>query len=208
MDFDERLLYIVIGVIIGFIAGYWTHALREGNKKLDVIKEEIHEVDEIVKGENPNYPPPTNTERGSISFVNLCAIIVVMITVFAAVQSQRAVNGSHDTQNRQSALISCTASVVEKTIGTLKIRSDFTLNQVDANVDLQRAQSEMIAVLLHDPPFSTQRQVNAFKGYFDALNHFVHAASTSQDTAENNPYPTVDQFNRCIKREIENRKDD
>jgi hypothetical protein len=204
MGFDDRLLYILLGAFIGFVAGYVTGALRESNKKLTEIKEELDEVDEIVNNEKP--PRHQSNERGILSTrigLNVVVATLVLLTGISAIRAQVAVNNVNETQDRQEALTSCTADIVEQTIETLKIRSDFTLSQVDANVDLQRAQSEMISVLLHEPPYSEQRQIEAFKQYFDALNHFVAAASNAQNTATENPYPTVSQFGNCIDKRLE-----
>jgi hypothetical protein len=215
MGFDDRLLWLIFGVIIGFLLGYLTHWIRDTTEKLerithrlDKIKEELDEVDDLVK----QYHPPkkssrrSRNERGVLTTrlgMNVSLGIVVALTAFAAFQSQRAVNGVHNSQHRETAVTTCTTQILKSTIKILDVRSEFTRNQAAANVDLQRAQSEMISVLLHEPPYSNERQLNAFKAYFQALNDFVEANGKSETSAKENKYPTVTEFNACVQKELE-----
>lgn len=210
MTFDDRLLLLIIGVLFGYFVGVSQERFRQAMRKIDDIKEELDEVDEIVKEYHPDWRSRLRG-RGQDGVLttrvglNIVVAFLVIVTAIGAVQAGIAVNRVNATQDRQNSLITCTAQIQRQTIKALNVRTKFTRHQVKANIDLQRAQSEMISVLLHEPPYSDQRQIEAFKAYFDALNHFVNAASKSQDKSADNPYPNVEQFNACIAEQ--NRED-
>jgi hypothetical protein len=203
MSLDDRLAWLVIGCVIGFIVGYLTRMLRDTLIRLDEIKEELDEVDDIVKSEHPDWRSRIRDERGIMSnrlSANIALFVVVVITAYAAFLSQEAVNGLHDTQDRQAAITSCTETYLEETIHTLNVRTQFTLSASSANVDLQKAQAQMVAVLLHRPPFTQARRTHAFRLYFRALQQYVLRGSASKATANKNPYPTDTELNACIDR--------
>lgn len=211
MTLDDRLLWLIVGIIIGFLLGYLTKELRDTNEKLDEIKKELDEVDDIVKHFHPEYEgreehrrTHARDERGVLDTRvgrNVALAVVVLLTAIAAFRSQAAVNRVHDAQDQQRAISVCVATTLADTIKTLNLRTEFTRNQATANVDLQRAQSQLLGVLLHRPPYPDPVQRHAFHKYFHALNDFVHAYGQSENTADKNPYPTVVQFDKCLEQE-------
>lgn len=206
MAFDDRFIAFLLGISAGFLLGYLTAWVRTITAKLDKIKEELDEVDEIMKEYHPDWRVRLRRrdERGILNSrlgMNLVVALLVALTAISAIRAQAAVNDVKDTQAQQEALTACTASMLTETIQTLDVRSNATREQVKANVDLQRAQSEMVSVLLHQPPYTEARRVAAFKAYFDSLNQFVSAADNVEDKAISLPYPTVEQFNACIEKE-------
>ena len=88
MGLDDRLAYLMIGCAIGFILGYFVRALRD-------IKEELHEVDEIVKKQ----------ERGEAGFMrfpmvaNAALILVLGLSLWASFTTQKVNNELADTQD-------------------------------------------------------------------------------------------------------------
>lgn len=191
---DDRFFALLVGGLVGFVLGYLTCWVRVANEKLKAMDKVLDEVHRKVQDH-------THDERGIMTTragMNTALAVVVALTVFASFQSQRAVNAYKDSQRREAALTSCTASILKETITALDVRSNFTRKQAAANVELQRAQSELVAVLLHQPPYTNQRQTAAFKKYFTALNRFVNAFDKAEDTADNQPYPSIQEFNACI----------
>ena len=207
MEFNDRFLSLLVGGAFGYILGYLTSWVRVTNDKLATMKNELDGVSEILSKtrQNPKTRSRKRDERGAMTadgWTSVALIIVVAFTAFSAFQSQRALNGYKDTQNQQQALTACTARILKDTIATLDVRSNFVRKQASANVDLQRAQSEMIAILLHEPPYTDERQLAAFKTYFDALNSYVSASDKAEQLASEQPYPTITEFNTCISEEI------
>lgn len=90
MDLFERVLFFVIGAGVGFILGYVVARLRIIEIKVDAVKTEIHEVDEIVKHER--------NERGALRLPSLLHAMmgVVFVIVVAASFSTARVNAQLD----------------------------------------------------------------------------------------------------------------
>jgi cell division protein FtsB len=203
MSLDDRLYWLIIGCLIGFVLGYLTKMLRDAEKKLDDIKEEVDEIEEIVKFEHPDWHSRKRDERGIMSTrvgSNIALVIVVTITAFAAFQANKAVNQVHETQNRQAAITSCTETYLKDTIRTLNLRTVFTLSASRGNVRLQTAQANWLTILAHKPPPTPAENQKAFHTYFRALRTYVRLGTNSQRTANTNPYPTDKDLVDCIDR--------
>lgn len=198
MAFDDRLTWLMLGVVIGFFAGYITRTLRE-------IKEEIHEVDEIVKSEWHEK----HDEAGAISFPswpNIALLIVIMATGFAAFQSQEAANkvtSTQDelikTQNRLESVVSCNKELLGQALTILNARTRASEEAARANLQLQKSQSLMFDVLLHVPPYGPEREAQSLKIYSEDLKAFVDAGGLSQFTAKANRYPKASDLIDCIE---------
>lgn len=80
MDLYEKLIYLSIGGAIGFILGVFAARLRTIEMKVDAVKSEIHEVDEIVKGQDAR--DEAGYWRPSLNSVML--VIVLALTASAA----------------------------------------------------------------------------------------------------------------------------
>lgn len=201
MGLDDRLEWLLIGCVLGFFAGYATRFFRETNMSLKEIKEELDEVDEIVK----RTPRGGHNENGFISAelaVKIALPIVVIITALAAFQSQIALNRSHDVQNESKARSTCTVIYLGKTFDALKVRTNYTENRAEQDAELQRAQAAMFSILLHEPPYSDEKQTAAAQDYFSELGEFVSASSTTAKHFDDNPYPTDKDLVACVEEHL------
>lgn len=190
MGWPERLEWLMLGCIIGFILGYIVRTLRE-------IKEELDEVDDIVKADH-GLP---KSERGAIhtpTIAGFMLLVVVAITAWAAFASQQASNKVQATQDQLARVTSCNKAYLSKTIATINARTRYSQRQAVANVELQKSQARFVTLILHEPPYSEQRRRDAFTEYLNDLNTFINTSSDQANTVEQNPYPTTDELDSCI----------
>lgn len=199
MGLDDRLLYLLLGMAIGFVLGRFTRSLRD-------IKEELDEVDELVKEHNdPNH------HRNEGGFVKptgvggIALLIVIVVTVGGAFFAQKAANDAQSAiqeqdraQDRLIRVTRCNAAYLSKTIAALNERTTYTGQQAHANVDLQKDQFTFFNLLLHRPPYPADKQFSAAQDYKGSLQQFLEVAGKAQDKAKQNPYPTNKELNRCL----------
>lgn len=198
MAFDDRLGWLLIGVVIGFFLGYLTRTLRE-------IKEEVHEVDEIVKSEWNKH----RDEKGSInlpSWPNIALIIVILATVFAALQSQSAANKVKSTQDelfrtqqKLENVVGCNKELLDQTLKVLNVRTRTAEAAAKANLSLQQSQKWLLDVIFHVPPYSTERQEIARKLYAEDLKEFLDTGNNSEFVSKINRYPKAADLTDCIE---------
>jgi len=182
MNFDDRLSYLLIGCLIGFFLGY---VIRH----IQTIEKEIDDIMGSRKSE---------TKSGNGSYINNVALLmVVLLTTFAAVSSQKATNGFESTQDQLARTTSCDQQFLTKTISTLNERAEFTTNRAVANINLQKEQAQFLKVaVLEDVKTSTIRA--SLTSYLNSLNRYVEASSKYSTSRRANPYPTTSQLKDCI----------
>lgn len=198
MAFDDRLTWLLIGVVIGFFAGYVTRTLRE-------IKEEVHEVDEIVKSEWHEK----HDEAGALSptfWPNVIMILVVVITFWAAVQSQIAANKVTSTQadlittqKQLGNVVSCNKKLLTQALDVLNARTRVSEEAAKANLQLQKSQGLMFDVLLHIPPYEADRQTRSVQVYAEALKKFIDAGGAVEYSTKVNRFPKAEDLSDCIE---------
>lgn len=148
-------------------------------------------------------------ERGIVKhrvLADVTLLIIIVITVWAAVQSQIAVNKVTENQEaveRQYQIRAkenaCISSVLFATVQALNERTSFTVAQAEANVALQRAQAEMLGYFLDLPPDATEEERRAVTTrYFEALTDFINLSVQTQDKAEEFKFPTEEEFIACL----------
>lgn len=190
MGADERIGWMLLGMAVGFIAGYIVRSLRELREDVHHVKEELHEVDGIVKhklGER-------NGDEGFMSnryVADIAMIVVMIIVVAAALLSQKASNDVHTSTG-------CTREFLEKTIVALNERTEFAGAQAKANIELQRAQQDFFELLLRKPPETEARRSAAAQDYLANLNKFIELNTKTADKVTKNPYPTSEQLQDCL----------
>lgn len=186
MGLDERVAYLIIGGIIGFILGYIVRSLRDINQKEDavynLIKKDRDETGEIRKP----------TAQGVALF------FVVCLTLFASVQSQMNSNEVEDSQDQQATVTRCTQSYLSQVLVAVNERTTYSRDQSIAAVELQRAQAEFIALALQDPPFEQARVLAGLTKYQDKLNKYVELVGKTASKQAANAYPTDEDFAMCI----------
>lgn len=196
MAFDDRLQFLLLGMAIGFVLGYLVRLVRE-------IKEELDEVDDIVKKELGNH------DRGESGFMeirylkDIAILLVVGLTAWASFVSQKASNDSQDTQDRIETVTYCMLTSQSEALNALNERSTYTKEQANANIDLQTDFATFFNLLLHQPPFSSEEQRKAAEKYQTSLNNFVDVSKKTRSKVEDNPFPTVDDLRTCIRKGAE-----
>jgi len=209
MSLDDRITWLLIGCALGLVLGYWTRYLQETRQSLKGNKEELDEVDDIVTS---IHNTEKRSERGFGSTelaVKIALPIVVLITAWAAFQAQVALNHYKVqqaqikmTQDETAAQTVCTRTILSQTISALNIRTQYTQNQAQANVELQRAQAQLLRILLHKPPYSEEAREDASTDYAWSLGDFLTSASTTSDSFDENPYPKDDALAICIRNQL------
>ena len=216
MAFDDRLLFLLLGVGIGFVFGYLTRLLqgvRDIKKELDEVKEELNEVDSIVKENLGDHhysgthvgtdeePISRQNEKGFMTYrwgANIAVLLMVVLTAWAAFVSQKASNDVKHSQERIEQIVSCNRATTADVIESLNGRSTYSVNMAQANIDLQRAQSDFFTLLAHKPPYSEERRTRAFLAYLDSLTAFLELAEKNKGNLATNDFPTIDDFEDCL----------
>lgn len=201
MDLFERAIFLCIGGVVGFILGYTVARLRE-------IKEELDEVDECVKycREVHEHIPKRNTsrvrdERGSMRIplvADAVLLLVVALVAYAAFASHKANNDVEDHQQDVARITECNQEYLANTIEAFNERTTYTQDQAHANVDLQRAQAELLKVLREEPPPSELRSDEAFDKYFEVLSDYLEVNTKTRLKQNEYPYPTSEELDSCL----------
>lgn len=193
MGFDERLSWWLLGCAIGFVVGYIVRSLRD-------IKEELNEVDEIVKKK-------WSSDEGGFMRMpilgDVALIFVICLTVWAAFASQKATNDVKANTETIKVMTICNQEFLDKTIQALNERTRYSAEHANANVRLQRAQAEYLNLYLQEPPTTSEEQREGLKRYFDALTDFVTVTAKFTTKVEQYPYPTNEELEDCLTSEGE-----
>lgn len=191
MAFDDRLFYLILGMAIGFVLGRFTRSLGE-------IKEELDEVDEIVK---EKLDPHHRNEDGFVKpsgVMGVALFVVIVVTVGAAFLSQKASNDAQSTQDRLARVTACNTALLSKTIVALNERTTYTGAQARANVKLQEAQSNFFDLLLHKPPYTERKRFQAAQAYQSSQHKFLDLTRKTANKTDRNPYPTAEELRHCL----------
>lgn len=129
---------------------------------------------------------------------DIALLLVIALTVWAAVSSQYATNDVQNTQRRLDRISTCNQEYLSKTISALNQRTSYFQAQSDANVKLQKAQSSYIAIFFQQPPPGTPAAVAALKQYFKALTEYLQVSDKSSKKARDNPFPTNRDLKTCL----------
>lgn len=198
MGLDDRLWYLLTGMAIGFVLGYFTRSLDRLKDEVAEIKEELDEVDEIVKEERnlrqhneDGFVKPTGA-------MGIALFIVIAVTVGAAFLSQRASNDAQNAQDKLADVTSCNTVLLSKLTDVLNERTTYTGAQANANIELQQAQSTFFDLLLHRPPFSEHRRYLAAQHYQESQHKFLDLTKKSANKVEDNPIPSKQELERCL----------
>lgn len=194
MGLDERFWYLILGGVLGFIVGYVVRSLRD-------IKEELHEVDEIIKRDHRNHD---RDESGKVQmdrhmFNNIALVVVIGICVWAAFSTQKTNNELEETQAYVAQSTECNQEMLFRVIDAVNQRTTYTVSADASNVKLQEAQSEFFKIILHRPPYDALTREEAARTYFEALKKFLDLTAKTGEKIEDNPYPTVEEFVACLE---------
>lgn len=183
----ERLGWMLFGMAVGFVAGYIVRALRELKDDVHEIKEELDEVDDIVKYKLHN-DDGFMSNRLVADAMMIVVLVMVLISTVVSIRASRTVEAN----------ASCSRDIFEKTIIALNERTEYTSAQATANVDLQQDQKEFFALLLKKPPEPEAKRSQAAQNYLSSLEKFVDLASKTAVKVDNYPYPTNEELQACL----------
>lgn len=191
MAFDDRLQYLLLGIVIGFVLGYLVRLVKD-------IKEELDEVDTIVKRIEHH-----DDESGFMRYpwiANIAILLVVGLTAYASFVSQKASNEVADAQEQQEQVVACNQMVLAQALEALNERSTYTTGMATSNIELQQSQSDFFTILLHKPPYSEQKRTKAVQDYYSDLQTFLRIAHKNVKKVKNNPLPTIEDFQDCLSK--------
>lgn len=205
MGMDDRVAYLVLGCIIGFILGYFVRSLRD-------IRQTTHHTDEVVT--------KIRDESGFIKKVSASGIalfLVVALSFFASVQSQMNSNAVEKNQKQQKEIltafgknqtqqkriVTCTQSYLSKVLVAVNERTTYSKDQSLAVITLQKAQAEFITLALQDPPLESSRVEKGLRTYLNSLNAYVEIVSKTANKQAQNAYPTDEALASCLSGEKE-----
>lgn len=192
MSFEQRLVYLLIGLGVGFILGYQVRSLRALKSQQDT---ENKTNEDMTRG--------MSNDEGAIR-VNLlerfALLLVVCMTAYAAISSQLSSNKSDRNTAELQATTKCTVTYQSKLLKAVNARTRYSAVQSDANRELQKSQADFLGKFI-TPSKPTQADLNnALRKYFGSLTNFVEISSKANESVKNNPYPTVAEFQDCIKK--------
>lgn len=139
-------------------------------------------------------PGKRRTYTGVVNGVALA--LVVIVTAYAAFLSQVASNKVQDSQDQRDRENQCTSTIIFNTVKTLNERTQFSTQQAQANVELQKSQLEFITTLV-----TPQEQADyqpKLEQYFKALKNYNMIVAKSAGKAESYPYPLPEQYAQCL----------
>lgn len=179
----ERTVILVVGLALGYILGR-------------LHKSKGSQVNERGAARLPRFKKP--------KFINVMALVIVVIVSYSAFQSNRASNDAQDAvsqvqdvQAQSDNIQNCISIVLFDTVQALEGRTLYTTSQTDANIELQKAQLRLVTVG-SNAELSEEEQTVLFQEYVEALRHFVKTAVKTQEQQELFPYPTTDSFVECL----------
>ncbi len=220
MDFDERALYLLLGMILGTIigtaVGYAARMMQDIQQKvvvlyLDIqdIKEEVDEIDTIVKTRR------VRDENGFMRIplvADVVLIVVIALTFWAAwatgetnnklekaVSDIQAVQAADAKQDARIETISqCTLEFTSKTILALNERTRYSPGASEANADVLQAQAEFLEVVLKIPPPGDAESRAALQVYTVELDKFNKIARKNIGSQLEFAYPTNEELASCL----------
>lgn len=140
-------------------------------------------------------------ERGLVRhpiLLDIVLFIVVFITLYAAVQSTVSNTRSSDALERVEVSSSCSKMILFEVVKAANERSQFSLAQSQANLQLQQAQASMVGTFL-DADANAELRRKVFADYFNSLNQYIKVTTSQQNQQISNPWPTETQYLNCLE---------
>ena len=204
MGLDERVFYILLGVLIGFVLGYITRSLKK-------IEEKVNEVDKHVQEKDRGFLrlPSWDEFKSRLTVNSVALFAVVALTAYSAFATQmnsndvreQTLNNERDNQNI-GAVALCTAEYFSDTLLAVDARTTYSSQQAQANIALQNAQAEFVSTALQEPALEAARVAAALRNYRDALMEFKSVQTKTMGKQSNNPYPVEEDFQSCLAGEM------
>lgn len=174
MEFSERLVYLLVGGLFGFILGYIVRYLQ-------VIKEELDEVDQKVTD--------IRDEGGFMRkplIADIVVLFLVVISAGAAIQTARINETLRDT-------VECIVDYNNHQALAVASRDKAVEDGAQSEIDLWRKYAELYALAKKDPTAipRAQEQLNR------AINSHRRALENLQERRDDFPYANPDFIRNC-----------
>lgn len=199
MGMSEKMLWIGLGILIGFVLG------KIHDRLMTYYKEASNVSDEKQDGFFIRTRTGLREWRSNLTFNRVAVFVVVMLTAFASFQSQRVNNAQKANDKRDDArqaqidqINRCTYSFLGKTIVALNERTTYSTKQADANLKLQKEQLRLLSFALSTPPPQPEDGEKAVQRYLKKLNTYVDLVTKTRNKQETNAYPTIEEFRDCV----------
>lgn len=184
---NDRILYLLIGGLVGFVFGYIVRSLREITTKVEHVEDAV------------THPEGHDGGFASNSFVtNMALLLVVIITVYAAFSSQKASDTVADSQNRITVVSECNQEYLGKTVLALNVRGTYSSKSADANRVLQKAQLDYLENVLM-PTKGKAELRRALETYVKALRVYTALTATGAKLLAETPFPEPLDLTNCLK---------
>lgn len=206
MDWSDRLLWFVVGLVIGYVI-----------RLLQDIRREVHEVDEIV----------TKREKNEDGFVRVPFVLDVMLiilfaaTMYSVLRVEVSVDRSNhavaqleadrvrdQAQNKRiEEVASCTLEFTSKTLSALNGRTTTTSEQLRSDVKVLRSQLKFLEVVLFLPPVSDDIRRQALQDYVQDAQAFVEVTGRQRANVKNYQFPTNIELSKCLGSQVTDAKE-
>jgi hypothetical protein len=136
--------------------------------------------------------------KARISFTGVAMFLITLLVAYASILSQRAANESKDSNDKITSGLTCLAVTTFQVNNALVERSTGSRNQIKANVKLQRAFSDFLAIFIQPEEVSPEVSGQALRKYYAALLKFINDANESLNAQVSNPYPVPEDLVDCL----------
>lgn len=178
MALIERIVYLLIGGGIGFILGYIAAHLRAIETKVDAVKKEVHDVDEIIARKRD--------DRGLASFQNIALTFVVLVTAIAAFSTSYV-------NKRLNNTVECVVKYSTGQAEALKSRDRAIVEATNREIRLWGLYDTLVRRAKSHPSEieKLQEELNT------AIREYRYGLITTQKTRESYKYPAPDIIRDC-----------
>lgn len=142
--------------------------------------------------------PDGEKRKAHLTFSGVAQFIIVVLVAYAAIVSGKAANESKDTSNSLTSAVSCLAVTTFQVNNALVERSAGNKRQARANVKLQKAFADFLAIFQSPKPVDPDVAGQALREYYAALLEFITKVKAQLNSVTVNPYPRPDDLINCL----------
>lgn len=184
MELCDRLLWLFGGMVLGYIIAYF-----------QTIQGEVNDVQKHIKGRGKD-------EAGFMRYPVLADVLylfALLVVLWGAFSAQKATNDVQALSEKNDQMATCNRIYLGALLDAVQPRTTASLEQADANAKLQKSWYQFVRFQLHLPPYPEDDQRAKANLYAESLKAFLKAAEESKAKNVQNPYPTGDQLDACIR---------
>jgi hypothetical protein len=197
MALIDRAIWFTAGWWVGFFIGWLVKRQRDTTSTLKEIRDTVNSILEDRRNEG-------GFVRNRY-VLDVFLLVIVCITAYAAFRSEQTSDRLADTQEklaetqqRLENTTACNRVYLGETIDALNQRTTYTVQQAQANLELQKEQARYLGTVLVLPQPSAAELRTSLQRYFSELGKFTRTNTRTIDEIESNPYPTPTEFSQCL----------